>query len=69
MEDNLKILILNRSDCPSLIAFDGKVTGRFVPDIELDLPTLKIDWTDPELAADFANENNDDDYTLITTCR
>ena len=43
MEDNLKILILNRSDCQSLIAFDGKVTGRFVPEIELDHPTLKID--------------------------
>ena len=43
MEDNLKSLILNRSDCQSLIAFDGKVAGRFVPEIELDLPTLKID--------------------------
>ena len=27
----------------SFSAFDGKVTGRFVPEIELDHPTLKID--------------------------
>ena len=49
---------------------DEMQCGSILFPLTESLPTLqKLIWTDPELAADFANENNDDDHSLITTCR